>query len=80
MWGGGAGGEAGGEALNGNENTRRGGSGGGASSWAGKLINVAQGKSYLVKVGKGGTKSIFIQQTIQFRSPVTGEFIIFRWK
>ncbi|MFT7157602.1 MAG: hypothetical protein ACI8Q1_002622, partial [Parvicella sp.] len=59
MWGGGAGGNAGGETVSGNTDYRRSGSGGGASSWAGKILSITPGKKYSVKVGKGGSKGVF---------------------
>ncbi|MFT6416116.1 MAG: hypothetical protein ACJARZ_001459 [Dokdonia sp.] len=59
MWGGGAGGNAGGYKLNGNEDIRQSGSGGGASSWAGKRVSVIKDKTYSVIVGKGGAKGVY---------------------
>jgi hypothetical protein len=59
MWGGGAGGNAGGFKLNGNQDTRQSGSGGGASSWAGKTITVNPDKKYSVIIGKGGAKGVY---------------------
>ncbi|MCP9770494.1 fibronectin type III domain-containing protein [Lacihabitans sp. LS3-19] len=78
MWGGGAGGNAGGEAINGNLDYRRAGSGGGASSWAGKSLSIIPGKKYAVEVGEGGTKGIFNQSNNTSSWPSDGSNSSFR--
>ena len=59
MWGGGAGGNAGGYKLNGNEDIRQSGSGGGAGSYLSKVRTVTPGVPFSVTVGKGGTKGVY---------------------